>query len=98
VSRGFQQVSVNQGGSRLVNQLKIQPGALDNVEQSLAAVRQVKHPQHRQFELAGIGQAAKGAIETSLAKLRLAVEVLIDVTDVVLQDAEDREVSRQRTG
>src|SRR5262249_2586824 len=62
---------------------------LGNVQQAVLAIGIVQNPEHGQFELIGISVAAKGTVETTLAQLRLAFRVRIEVAPVGLQQVKN---------
>src|ERR1041385_1566781 len=76
---------------RTADDRKRQSGAFGDVQKTVAAVRQVEHPQQRQLASASIGLAADGLIQASPPELRLSLGALIDVRLVAVQHVEDGE-------
>ena len=75
-----------EGRSGGEDEVKRESGALSDVEERVAAVREIEHPEHRHVPRHSILSAAEARIEPPLAELRLALGGEIDQSAVLLED------------
>src|SRR6266850_3966987 len=72
------------------------PRPLYNFHQTVPAIGEVQHPEHREGVASGVSRAADRIVEAALPQLGLALRVLVDVSAVALEYLHHRQAGLER--